>query len=90
MTDEWDNPNGTIERGYAGPSIFFDGGKVRADLTRAGEYARLLSSIGINGCNINNVNADLQDAVDREFAGLCACRGGVSQVGRAAGAVDRP
>jgi alpha-glucuronidase len=59
-TDEWDNPNGTIERGYAGPSIFFENGHIRQDLTRAGEYARLLASIGINGCNINNVNADLQ------------------------------
>ena len=58
-TDEWDNLNGTIERGYAGPSIFFQGGHVRQDLTRAGEYARLLASVGINGCNINNVNADL-------------------------------
>jgi alpha-glucuronidase len=57
--DEWDNPKGTIERGYGGPSIFFENGSVRADLTRAAEYARLLSSIGINGCNINNVNADL-------------------------------
>ncbi len=57
-TDEWDNLNGTIERGYAGRSIFFDDGHVRADLTRAGQYARLLASVGINGCNINNVNAD--------------------------------
>jgi alpha-glucuronidase len=38
-TDEWDNLNGTTERGYAGRSIFFDKGHVRADLTRAGEYA---------------------------------------------------
>ncbi|MGB2589694.1 MAG: alpha-glucuronidase family glycosyl hydrolase [Candidatus Acidiferrum sp.] len=62
--DEWDNLNGTIERGYAGPSIFFENGNVRADLTRAGEYAQLLASIGINGCAINNVNANprvLQD-----------------------------
>jgi alpha-glucuronidase len=58
-TDEWDNLNGTIERGYAGSSIFFEGGHVRKDLTRAGEYARLLASVGINGCNVNNVNADL-------------------------------
>ena len=58
-TDEWDNLNGTIERGYAGPSIFFEDGHVRRDLTRAGQYARLLASIGINGCNVNNVNADL-------------------------------
>lgn len=58
--DQWDNLNGTIERGYAGRSIFFDKGHVRQDLTRAGEYARLLASIGINGCNVNNVNADPQ------------------------------
>ena len=32
---------------------------MRQDLTRAGEYARLLASVGINGCNVNNVNADL-------------------------------
>ncbi len=57
--DQWDNLNGSIERGYAGRSIFFEGGHVRQDLTRAGEYARLLASIGINGCNVNNVNADL-------------------------------
>ena len=56
--DQWDNLNGSIERGYAGPSIFFEKGSVRADLTRAGEYARLLASVGINGCTINNVNAD--------------------------------
>jgi len=56
--NQWDNLSGTIERGYAGPSIFFEKGSVRADLTRAGEYARLLASIGINGCTINNVNAD--------------------------------
>ncbi|MGB6723455.1 MAG: alpha-glucuronidase family glycosyl hydrolase [Terracidiphilus sp.] len=54
--DEWDNANGTVERGYAGRSIFFEDGKVRDDLTQAGEYARLLASVGINGCNVNNVN----------------------------------
>ena len=54
---EWDNLDGSIERGYAGRSIFFDNGSVRSDLTRVGEYARLLASIGINGCSINNVNA---------------------------------
>jgi alpha-glucuronidase len=58
-TDEWDNLDGTIERGYAGRSIFFENGHVRQDLSRASAYARLLASIGINGCNVNNVNADL-------------------------------
>jgi len=55
--NQWDNPDGRIERGYGGRSIFFDEGKVRDDLTRASQYARLLASIGINGCTINNVNA---------------------------------
>ena len=55
-TDEWDNANGTIERGYAGRSIFFESGKVRDDLSAVSEYARLLASVGINGCNVNNVN----------------------------------
>jgi alpha-glucuronidase len=54
--DEWDNADGSIERGYAGRSIFFEGGKVRDDLAPVGEYARLLASVGINGCNVNNVN----------------------------------
>jgi alpha-glucuronidase len=56
--DQWDNLDGRIERGYGGRSIFFENGLVRADLTRARDYARLLASVGINGCAINNVNAD--------------------------------
>ncbi len=55
--NQWDNLDGRIERGYGGPSIFFADGHVRRDLTRAAEYARLLASVGINGCTINNVNA---------------------------------
>jgi alpha-glucuronidase len=56
--NQWDNLDGTIERGYAGRSIFFENGGVRPDLTRVSEYARLLASVGINGCTVNNVNAD--------------------------------
>jgi alpha-glucuronidase len=55
--DEWDNPDGSIERGYAGRSIFFENGNVRAHLAPVAEYARLLASVGINGLNVNNVNA---------------------------------
>lgn len=58
--NQWDNLDGSIERGYAGRSIFFDGGSVRTDLTRAADYARLLASVGIDGCTVNNVNADLR------------------------------
>ena len=56
--NQWDNLDGSIERGYAGRSIFFQNGSVLTDLTRAAEYARLLASVGINGCTVNNVNAD--------------------------------
>jgi alpha-glucuronidase len=54
--DEWDNADGSIERGYGGRSILFDGGRVREDLAPVAEYARLMASVGINGCNVNNVN----------------------------------
>ena len=69
--DQWDNLDGSIERGYAGRSIFFADGHVRSDLTRVAEYGRLLASIGINGITINNVNADpriLEPARLAEFA----------------------
>jgi alpha-glucuronidase len=56
--NHWDNLNGTIERGYGGPSIFWEKGKVREDLSRVRDYARMLASVGINACSINNVNAD--------------------------------
>jgi alpha-glucuronidase len=57
--NQWDNFDGTIERGYAGRSIFFDNGHVRQDLSRVSEYGRLLASVGINGATVNNVNANL-------------------------------
>ncbi len=55
--NHWDNPDGTIERGYAGRSIFFEGMAVTEDLERVSDYGRLLASVGINGCCLNNVNA---------------------------------
>jgi alpha-glucuronidase len=58
VVNQWDNLNGTIERGYAGGSIFWANGHIVPDLTRVGDYARLLASVGIDGCSINNVNAD--------------------------------
>jgi alpha-glucuronidase len=58
ILNHWDNPDGTIERGYAGKSIFWEAGHVVRDTSRLRDYARLMASIGINGCSINNVNAD--------------------------------
>lgn len=56
--NQWDNLEGNIERGYGGRSIFFENGKVRDDLQRVSQYARLMASVGINGCTVNNVNAN--------------------------------
>jgi alpha-glucuronidase len=56
--NHWDNLDGTIERGYAGKSIFWEDGHVKSDMKRVGDYARLQASMGVNGCSINNVNAD--------------------------------
>ncbi len=58
--NHWDNLDGSIERGYGGRSIFWENGHARADLSRVSDYGRLLASLGINGCSINNVNADLR------------------------------
>ncbi len=69
-TDEWDNADGSIERGFAGRSIFFDAGHVREDLAQVNEYARLLASVGINGCNLNNVNGSSPFLVSEMLGGI--------------------
>jgi alpha-glucuronidase len=56
--NEWNNLDGSIERGYAGRSIFFENDRVMSDLTRARDYARLLASVGVNACAANSVNAN--------------------------------
>ncbi|KIW12587.1 hypothetical protein PV08_09865 [Exophiala spinifera] len=56
--NQWDNLDGSIERGYGGPSIFFENGLVLDNLDRVSEYARLLASIRINAVVVNNVNAN--------------------------------
>jgi len=56
--NHWDNVDGTIERGYGGRSIFWEGGRLRDDLSLVNDYGRLLASLGINGLSINNVNAN--------------------------------
>ena len=60
LLNHWDNLDGSIERGYAGKSIFWD--KDQAKLSKNNtqrliEYARANASIGINGTVLNNVNA---------------------------------
>lgn len=54
LLNHWDNLDGSIERGYAGNSIF-EWFHLDENLIR--EYARANASIGINGSVLNNVNA---------------------------------
>ncbi|KAI7370402.1 alpha glucuronidase [Hortaea werneckii] len=68
--NQWDDMNGHIERGYGGSSLWFDDYEIRNDLTRAGQYARICASIGINGIVVNNVNANASTLEDENIAGL--------------------
>ncbi|HEX4272114.1 MAG TPA: alpha-glucuronidase family glycosyl hydrolase, partial [Rhizomicrobium sp.] len=58
MLDHWDNLNGTVERGYAGTSIWQWASLPEYISPRYLDYARANASIGINGMAPNNVNAD--------------------------------
>jgi len=62
MVSHWDNVDGTVERGYAGASIFFADGHVTAELSRVRDYARLLASVGVNAVCVNNVNVTVEAA----------------------------
>nr|NUR37578.1 alpha-glucuronidase [Sphingomonas sp.] len=57
MLNHWDNLDRTVERGYAGPSIW-DWTYLPNIEPRYLDYARANASIGINGVVLNNVNAD--------------------------------
>ncbi|WP_163578900.1 alpha-glucuronidase family glycosyl hydrolase [Gracilibacillus saliphilus] len=56
MLNQWDNFDGSIERGYSGQSIFYQNNQFVEDKARIKDYARFLSSVGINAISINNVN----------------------------------
>ncbi|KAJ4419612.1 hypothetical protein N0V85_000940 [Neurospora sp. IMI 360204] len=68
--NQWDNMDGSIERGFAGPSIFFSNNAIPKNLNRVSQYARLLASIGINGIIVNNVNANANLLTDANIDGL--------------------
>jgi len=58
LLNHWDNLDGTIERGYAGKSLWhWDELPGHVD-PRLRDYARANASIGINGAALNNVNAN--------------------------------
>ncbi|WP_261511854.1 alpha-glucuronidase [Chryseobacterium paludis] len=57
ILNHWDNLDGTIERGYAGHSLWKWEDLPHSVSPRYEEYARANASIGINATVLNNVNA---------------------------------
>jgi len=64
LLNHWDNPDGTVERGFAGRSIWKweeipadKGAMPKALKARYEEYGRINKEYGINGTVLNNVNA---------------------------------
>lgn len=57
VLNHWDNLDGTIERGYAGRSLWKWVELTDSVSARYREYARANASVGINGTVLNNVNA---------------------------------
>jgi alpha-glucuronidase len=67
IVDHWDNVDvhpvmGQVERGYSGGSVFWDDGRLREDLSRVRDYARLLAATGVNAVSVNNVNVHTTEA----------------------------
>jgi len=57
ILDHWDNLDDSVERGYAGPSIWA-WTEDEIPVERIHTYGRLNKSLGINGSVLNNVNAN--------------------------------
>ncbi|RYG60473.1 alpha-glucuronidase, partial [bacterium] len=60
VLNHWDNLDGSIERGYAGRSLWDWKSLPEKVDARLIDYARANASIGINGSVLNNVNASAQ------------------------------
>jgi alpha-glucuronidase len=58
LLNHWDNLNGSVERGYAGKSLWKWDELPETIDPRYKDYARANASIGINGTVVNNVNAN--------------------------------
>lgn len=81
ILEHWDNHDGTIYRGYGGPSIFYKTDSLLYNLSRELDwryfytqrwlleaYGRACASVGINGAIINNVYNTEDDLVLDDFA----------------------
>ncbi len=60
LLNHWDNLSGSVERGYAGKSIWKWEELPSKISSRYKDYARANASIGINGASLNNVNSQAE------------------------------
>ncbi|HEY0763596.1 MAG TPA: alpha-glucuronidase family glycosyl hydrolase [Pyrinomonadaceae bacterium] len=72
ILDHWDNLDGSIERGYAGKSLWNWAELPNHIDPRLIDYARANASIGINGAALNNVNANAQILTPEYLAKVAA------------------
>jgi len=71
LLNHWDNLNGSIERGYAGRSLW-KWEELPAIDPRLHDYARANASLGLNGTVLNNVNANARSLTAEYIAKAAA------------------
>jgi alpha-glucuronidase len=72
LLNHWDNLDGSIERGYAGKSLWNWDDLPDHIEPRLRDYARANASIGINGSVLNNVNANSEILTAKYLAKVAA------------------
>ena len=75
LLNHWDNLNGSIERGYAGRSLWQWEDLPAAIDPRLHDYARANASLGLNGTVLNNVNANARSLTAEYIAKAAAIAG---------------
>jgi alpha-glucuronidase len=75
VLDHWDNLNRSVERGYAGASLWAWDSLPDHLIPRYTDYARADASIGINGAVLTNVNADARILTPAYLAKVAALAG---------------
>ncbi len=81
ILNHWDNLDGTIERGYAGASLWNWAELPERVDPRISDYARANASIGINGTVLNNVNADARSLSTEYLTKTAAIAGALRPYG---------
>jgi alpha-glucuronidase len=75
ILDHWDNLDRTVERGYAGKSLWAWDSLPDVTNPRYRDYARANASIGINGAVLTNVNANAKVLTPEYLAKVAALAG---------------